>query len=204
MSQTPNQPGASPASGHTAENAVNRRSFFVKASAAVFGAILVVLPFLAGLAVFVSPLKQKANKKALNGNADGYIPVTTLDAIPADGTPKRFAVITDLDDAWTHYQDVPIGSVYLRRDLTDGKIKALSTICPHAGCFVNFDQQADEFRCPCHNSFFKLDGAMIQPSPSPRAMDCLQVQEDTKNGTTVIRVKYERFYTGIEAQKVKS
>jgi Rieske Fe-S protein len=204
MSQTPNKPGASHVSDHSAENAEHRRSFFVRATAAVFGAILVVFPFLAGLAVFFSPLKQKPNKNAPIGNDDGFIPVTTLDDIPADGTPKRFAVITDLDDAWTHYRDVPIGSVYLRRDLTDGKVKALSTTCPHAGCFVNFDQQADEFRCPCHNSFFKLDGAMIQPSPSPRAMDCLQVKEETKNGATEISVKYERFYTGIAEQKEKS
>jgi menaquinol-cytochrome c reductase iron-sulfur subunit len=66
---------------------------------------------------------------------------------------------------------------------------------------VNFDQQADCFKCPCHNSFFKLNGAIIEPSPSPRAMDKLPVDEKP-NGE--IWVKYENFYTGIKDQKVKS
>jgi menaquinol-cytochrome c reductase iron-sulfur subunit len=204
MSHTPNTSAASSASNSPAGHPEHRRGFFVKAAATVIGAILVVFPFASGLALFFSPLtkKPKTDKKA--GDDDGFILVTTLDAIPADGTPKRFPIITDLDDAWTHYHDVPIGSVYLRRDTTDGKVKALSTICPHAGCFVNFDQQASEFKCPCHNSFFKLDGAIIQPSPSPRKMDCLKVKEENKSGTTEILVKYEKFYTGIAEKKVKS
>jgi Rieske Fe-S protein len=197
MSQTPNKPGASPASDHSAEHAEHRRSFFVRATAAVFGAILVVFPFLAGLAVFFSPLTRK--KKGANGG-DGFIRVTTIDSIPKDGSPKRFSVITDLDDAWNHYRDVPIGSVYLRLK-SNGEVEALNTTCPHAGCFVNFDQQAACFKCPCHNSFFKLDGSMIQPTPSPRNMDDLNVQQKP-NGE--IWVKYENFYTGIAKKKVKS
>jgi menaquinol-cytochrome c reductase iron-sulfur subunit len=204
MSHTPNNTAASSASGSPAGQSEHRRGFFVKATAAVIGAILVVFPFAAGLVTFFSPLTKKSKNTTAPDDEGGFIPVTTLDAIPADGSPKRFAIITDLDDAWTHYNDVPIGSVYLRRDVSSGKVKALSTICPHAGCFVNFDQQASEFKCPCHNSFFKLDGAIIQPSPSPREMDCLDVKEEIKNGVTEILVKYEKFYTGIAEKKVKS
>lgn len=199
MSQKPNNPGTSPASNHSADNAEQRRSFFIKATAAVFGAILVVFPFLAGLTVFFSPLAKKKKANNGGGNNDGFIRVTSIDAIPKDGSPKRFSVITDLDDAWNHYRDVPIGSVYLR--LAGGKVEALNTTCPHAGCFVNFDQQAACFKCPCHNSFFKLDGAIIEPSPSPRRMDDLTVQE-RPNGE--IWVKYENFYTGIAKKKIKS
>src|SRR5690242_5085793 len=114
MSQTPNKTGASPASGHSAENAEHRRSFFIRATAAIFGAILVVFPFLAGLWVFGSPLLRKPKAQNGGNKNDGYISVTSLDTIPKDGSPKRYAVITDLDDAWNHYRDVPIGSVYLR------------------------------------------------------------------------------------------
>jgi menaquinol-cytochrome c reductase iron-sulfur subunit len=81
-------------------------------------------------------------------------------------------------------------------------VKALNTTCPHAGCFVNFDAQVDEFKCPCHNSFFKLDGAIIEPSPSPRAMDSLEVKVDPD--TKIVSVKYQNFYTGIADKKVKS
>jgi menaquinol-cytochrome c reductase iron-sulfur subunit len=201
MSHTPTNPSASPVSDRSAHHAEPRRSFVVKAVAAVIGTILVVFPFAAGLVVFFSPLTKKKRTNDAQGNADGFIRVTTLDALPADDLPRRFAVVADQDDAWTHYRQVPIGSVYLRRKKSDGKVEALNTTCPHAGCFVNFDQQADCFKCPCHNSFFKLDGAIIEPSPSPRAMDTLPVDEKP-NGE--IWVKYENFYTGIEEKKEKS
>jgi menaquinol-cytochrome c reductase iron-sulfur subunit len=200
MSQMPNKPAAVSPAGHSATADEDRRGFFTKAAAAIIGGIIVVFPFAAGLAVFSSPLTKKNKKAASAGADDGFIRVTTLDALPADGLPRRFPVIDDRDDAWTHYRQVPIGSVYLRRE-ANGKIEALNTTCPHAGCFVNFDQQADCFKCPCHNSFFKLDGEIIEPSPSPRRMDGLKVEEKP-NGE--IWVKYENFYTGIAEQKVKS
>lgn len=204
MSQKPNQPAVVSPAAHSANADDDRRGFFTKAAAAIIGGILVVFPFAAGLAVFSSPLTKKkktAGSESEHSNADdGFIRVTTLDALPADGVPRRFAIVDDRDDAWTHYRQVPVGSVYLRRQ-ADGKIEALNTTCPHAGCFVNFDQQADCFKCPCHNSFFKLDGKIIEPSPSPRAMDSLTVQEKP-NGE--IWVKYENFYTGIAKKKEKT
>ena len=199
MSQKKQPADASPPTDQPPKPSDDRRNFITKAVAAVFGGVLVVFPFLAGLAVFFDPLRRKSSS---GGTADPFIRVTTLDALPADGVPRRFPVVADRRDAWTQYRNVPIGSVYLRRT-PDGQIEALNTICPHLGCFVNFDEQADCFKCPCHNSFFKLDGAIIEPSPSPRAMDTLEFEERPDDGTTEIWVKYENFYTGIEDKKAK-
>jgi hypothetical protein len=63
---------------------------------------------------------------------------------------------------------------------------------------VEIESQERCFRCPCHNSKFTLDGGMVAPSPSPRAMDGLECQV-AKNGE--IAVKWQNFYTGI-ADKV--
>ncbi len=200
MSHTPNKSNPPIPSDHTAQSPENRRGFFVKALAAVIGVILMIFPFAAGMAVFSSPLFKKRKQANLEENSEGFIRITTLDALPADGVPRQFAVVDDRDDAWTRFRNVPVGSVYLRRE-KDGKVEALNTICPHAGCFVNFDRQADCFKCPCHNSFFKLDGEIIEPSPSPRQMDSLKVDEK-KNGE--IWVKFENFYTGIAEKKIKN
>jgi menaquinol-cytochrome c reductase iron-sulfur subunit len=50
--------------------------------------------------------------------------------------------------------------------------QVVSPICPHAGCEVLWEQSANRFSCPCHESFFAADGARIS-GPAPRGLDAL-------------------------------
>lgn len=129
-----------------------------------------MVPALAGLAVFLDPLRRK-------GAAGGrLIRVTSLGAIPADGTPAKFAVLADKVDAWNKFSETPVGAVYLRRSGAD-KIVALNVACPHAGCFVSLQKSGKDFLCPCHDSQFGLDGHVASAgSPSPRGLDSLEVE----------------------------
>jgi Rieske Fe-S protein len=103
-------------------------------------------------------------------------------------------VIADRVDAWTGYAAEPIGAVYLRRAKGSATVEALSATCPHAGCFVEMEPAERCFRCPCHNSRFELDGGIVAPSPSPRAMDALECRI-AKNGA--VEVLWAKFRTGI-------
>jgi Rieske Fe-S protein len=107
-------------------------------------------------------------------------------------------VIAERVDGWNRSIE-PVGAVYLRRKQGAGAVECLSAICPHAGCFVSYDAEAGTFKCPCHNSQFALDGAIIQPSPSPRPMDALDCQ--VRQGEVL--VKYENFYSGRTEKVVK-
>jgi menaquinol-cytochrome c reductase iron-sulfur subunit len=177
----------------TASN--DRRNFLVKAGAVVIGGIVSIVPFVIGLAAALDPLRRKSD----SGN---FVRIAPLDAVPADGVPRRFAVLADRTDAWTKFQNEPIGSIYLRR--TGDQIEALNSICPHAGCFVDFVATADCYKCPCHNSTFKIDGAIIQPSPSPRAMDSLKVDVRDDAAGKMVWVQFENFYTGISEKLPKA
>jgi Rieske Fe-S protein len=117
-------------------------------------------------------------------------------AVPDDGVPRQFPIVAQHVDAWNRSLE-PIGAVYLRRQPGETKIECLTATCPHAGCFVNFDAQTKTFMCPCHNSQFALDGAIIEPSPSPRPMDSLECQVANDQ----VLVKFEDFYSG-KAEKV--
>jgi Rieske Fe-S protein len=119
-----------------------------------------------------------------------------LSAIPDDGVPREFPIVAERVDAWNRSLE-PIGAVYLRRQPGEAKIECLTATCPHAGCFVNFDAQTKTFMCPCHNSRFAVDGAIIQPSPSPRPMDSLECEVASDQ----VLVKFEDFYSG-KAEKV--
>ena len=82
--------------------------------------------------------------------------ITSLNALPDDGTPRKFAVVTSYADAWNKMPDVPIGAIYLRRK-PNQSVQAFNVICPHLGCFVDYVAERKGFFCPCHNSSFAVD-----------------------------------------------
>ena len=118
--------------------------------------------------------------------------------MPDDGIPHEFPVVAERVDAWNRSLE-PIGAVYLRRKAGEKAIECLTATCPHAGCYINFDEQTKTFKCPCHNSQFALDGAIIEPSPSPRPMDSLDAQVQNAQ----VLVKFENFYSGRTEKVVK-
>jgi len=173
------------------EPAAARRGFLAEILAVCCGGLATLPPLLAGLWVTLDPLRRR-------GAAATFLPVTEIGSVPDDGIPRRFSVVADRIDAWTGFAAEPIGAVYLRREPGSPDVQALSATCPHAGCFVEMESQDRCFRCPCHNSRFLLDGGIVAPSPSPRAMDGLECRVDK---TGAVAVKWQNFYTGI-ADKV--
>ena len=174
----------------------SRRGFFKKVLAVLLGGVAVAVPAAAGLLVFLDPVTRVRRKRA-GATAAGaaFVPVTPLDAVPPDGTPQRFQVIADRVDAWTKYQNVPLGAVYVKRSGDGGAVEAYNALCPHAGCFVDVAADGKSFYCPCHNSGFAADGSLKPGAVSPRPMDRLEVDEDgLKQG--IVRVRFQNFVAG--------
>ena len=164
----------------------DRRGFLRRAASIVIGSILSLVPLGAGLTVLFDPLRKRAQ-------SSGLVRVTSLDALPDDGVPRRFQVITTKVDAWNKFPDTPVGAVYLRRQ-KGGTIQALNAVCPHAGCFVEFLADRGMFLCPCHLSSFNVAGAIEnRSSPASRGLDSLEVE--IKGGTEVW-VKFQNFQAG--------
>lgn len=167
----------------------NRRCFLAAAAASLAG----VLPPLTGLGVLLNPLRKKSNL----GQA---VRVTSLSALPADGVPRKFSVVTDRVDAWNHFRNVPIGAVYLRRT-EENSVEAFSVNCPHAGCFVEYRAAEKNYLCPCHDSRFNIDGSIQDPnSPSPRGLDSLEVDEEKLQSLNEVWVRFQKFQAG-QAEK---
>jgi len=181
-----------------------RRRMLLEAITAFIGFTIVAVPStLAGL-FFLDPILRK--RKAVSGTATkgevakkdeaGFIRLdVTRSAIPGDGTPLSVTVRDDITDAWNLFRDVPIGSIWLRI-VGDGPPLALSSVCPHLGCSVDYLRAKTEFFCPCHTSSFDLNGKKTNEIP-PRGMDSLEVSTRTNgkedpNGTE-IWVKYQNF-----------
>ena len=186
------QPTDAPADMHPRHPEPPRRGFFKKFLAVVVGGVVVAVPAAAGLLVFLDPVLKSRRRSGAGGGAE-FVPVTPLEAVPADGTPQRFQVIADRTDAWTKYQNVPLGAVYVKR--TGGEVMAYNALCPHAGCFVDVAADGRSFHCPCHNSGFDADGSLKPGAVSPRPMDRLEVDEAAL-AQGVVRVKFQNFVAG--------
>jgi Rieske Fe-S protein len=164
-----------------------RRGFFAKALALLIGAAAYTVPAAAAVVAFLQPLRQK-------GQAGQFLRMTSLEMLPGDGTPRKFPAIMDRSDAWNRFPQEPVGAVYLRRG-QEGKPEAIQVVCPHAGCFVEYDASNNNFLCPCHNGRFDLQGKRLgATSPSPRDLDTLEVE--IRNASEVW-VKFQSFRTGV-------
>lgn len=180
MQKDPAAPGA-------ASPAPARRDFLRQGCAACLGLAAVGAPVAVGARVFLDPLTRLKT-------VETFVKVTTVDTLPEDGTPVQFPVLADRRDAWTKFTQVPIGAVFLQRQ-PKGKLLALSVVCPHAGCFVDYLEEQQGFLCPCHNSLFAKDGKLKdEQSPSPRPLDTLEVQVRNKNE---VWVRFQDFQLGI-------
>jgi menaquinol-cytochrome c reductase iron-sulfur subunit len=176
---------------------IPRRGFFKKLLAMAIGGIAVAIPGAAALMVFLDPLRKRG------GGAAEFVPVTPLDALPADGSPRRFQIIADRTDAWTKHRNVPLGAVYVKREAAAAgapKVVAFNALCPHAGCFVDVDADGQSFICPCHNSGFHPDGSLKPGCVSPRPLDTLEV-DDAALQQGLVRVRFQNFAASMHDKK---
>jgi Rieske Fe-S protein len=163
-----------------------RRDFLRKAATVAVTGAAVLPPVAGGIIVALDPLRRAVR-------SSDFVRVTTLDALPADGAPRKFTVFAARTDAWTRYTETPVGAVYLRRT-GDTRVEALHSTCPHAGCPVDYLNDEGHFFCPCHASSFSLDGTVkSKTSPAARPLDSLAVEIRNENE---VWVKFQNFLTG--------
>jgi nitrite reductase/ring-hydroxylating ferredoxin subunit len=81
------------------------------------------------------------------------------------------------------YTDPASGEHALVIRRPDGKLYALSAVCTHAGCDLEYRQ--DALACPCHNSMFDIRSGVPERGPARRPLATARVEE--KDGRIVAR-----------------
>ena len=117
-----------------------------------------------------------------------WIRVTELQTIP-EGTPVRLNFVMSQQDAYV--QQTSVHSVWIVRQ-SPAAVTAFSPVCPHAGCYYNWDGRLGNFACPCHGSVFRINGPVVS-GPAPRPLDALPVK--IENGA--VYVTWKRFKAGV-------
>ena len=174
------------------EENTSRRKFIRVATVGV-SAACGLFPVAAGVAPLLDPVKKSAG----SGGDVPWSKVAPIDSLPDDGSPAKFEVVQEkVVDAWTTYQDVPVGAVYLSR--SGNEVTAFNLKCPHLGCAIDFRKQSNDYFCPCHNSSFALDGSVTtEKSPSPRPMDTME----TKVEKGQVWIRFQHFRPNIPEKK---
>lgn len=175
-----------------------RRGFMTKAAAVIVGAVVSVVPLVAAAVTYLDPLlRRRRSGTESDSVADGFLKITTLPSLPADGSPRMYPVVADLQDAWNKFPNTEIGSVYLWKS-SEGEVKCFNARCPHLGCTVNYKADMAAYACPCHDSAFSLDGQRSNDIP-PRNMDPLEAE--IRNGDEVW-VKFQKFRAGVHEREL--
>ena len=68
---------------------------------------------------------------------------------------------------------------------------ALSSVCPHLGCQVNWEQQNDRFFCPCHNGVFDSKGNPQEGPPADANQPLARYPLMIEDGMLFIEVETE-------------
>jgi menaquinol-cytochrome c reductase iron-sulfur subunit len=89
-------------------------------------------------------------------------------------------------DGWR--KSISEKAVYVTND-SQGKLCVLSSICPHLGCTVPWNEGRKQFVCPCHGAVYSVDGSRVS-GPSRRGMDVLATS--VENGKLLVRFQYFR------------
>lgn len=187
-------PPKPPAPGTGEINELPRRGFLRRAVAFLTGALVTLGPAVPAALFFLDPLTRRKRAVGMTGDAidpEGFIRVTSQDALSDDGLPRAFKVVADLQDFWNKFPSTEIGSVYLRKQ--EGRVTCFNSRCPHLGCTVKFEPDQQHFACPCHASAFSLDGVRTNNIP-PRNMDELECKVDDAG---MVWVKFQKFRAGI-------
>lgn len=100
--------------------------------------------------------------------------------------PVKRLIKVEQRDGWRKV--VSEKSVYVTKG-ADGRLHALSAICPHLGCSIAWNETKTQFICPCHVGVFAPDGALVS-GPPPRAMD--ELETTVEGGRLKVQYRYFR------------
>jgi menaquinol-cytochrome c reductase iron-sulfur subunit len=165
-----------------AEHQSEPRRGFLKVLTGAIGAVIGAIAVVPGLGFLATPLK----KDTVSGGEEPLRVASSDEVQP--GKPLRVNVVGGKRDAWLKMDSVKLGACWLVRPKEGAEVKAFSTVCPHLGCGIDWNDKTQKFDCPCHGSVFDTDGRCTE-GPSPRGMDELEVVATGKD----IKVRYRRF-----------
>ncbi|MBN1148128.1 MAG: Rieske (2Fe-2S) protein [Anaerolineales bacterium] len=147
------------------------RNDFVKATIGVLSTVMGAVMGLPVIGYIVSPaLKRQAS--------EAWVPAGPLENYPI-GVPTLFNFTRAKVNGWERTVN-SYGVYVLRKSEAENDVLALSNVCTHLSCRVSWNEQRQEYVCPCHDAQFSIDGE-VTGGPPPRPLDRYEIKVEEGN-----------------------
>jgi menaquinol-cytochrome c reductase iron-sulfur subunit len=83
------------------------------------------------------------------------------------GVPVELSFQQSTVDGWRHLTEKKTAWVVKE---PDNNVVAFGPLCTHLHCAYHFETDLKQFMCPCHGSYFSMDGKVVS-GPAPRPLD---------------------------------
>ncbi|RDU36356.1 menaquinol-cytochrome C reductase [Neobacillus piezotolerans] len=123
------------------------------------------------------PMVRFAIDPVLKVDEAGDFIATSKKVADITSEPERVDFSFKQKDAW--YESEVTNTAWVYKD-DNGKIVALSPVCKHLGCVVNWNASEDhpnEFFCPCHAGRYYKDGVNVPNTPPMKPLDVYPYKE---------------------------
>jgi menaquinol-cytochrome c reductase iron-sulfur subunit len=110
--------------------------------------------------------------------------VAVCDESELTNEPQSFNFKIEQVDAW--YESEEPRTAWIYKD-GSGNIVALSPVCKHLGCTVNWNSDPanpNKFFCPCHYGLYDKDGKNVPNTPPLAPLDVYE--HEVKDGTVYL------------------
>lgn len=134
-----------------------RRAFHLSVIYILGGIINVALAVPTLVYLLLPPKTRKDTGWVDAGDVSQLTPGMPVEMSFQQSRVDGWRVVTEKKTAWVVKQ-------------ADNKVVAFGPQCTHLGCAYHWEGNAKQFACPCHASFFGLDGKVLT-GPAPRPLD---------------------------------
>lgn len=134
-----------------------RRSFYIGAIYGIWGIISAALGLPATAYLLLPPKVRKENEWIEIGDVSKLAPDSPVEMTFRRNRVDGWKILSEKSTAWVVKQ-------------ANNQVVAFGPQCTHLGCAYHWEENKNEFLCPCHSSVFAVDGKVVS-GPAPRPLD---------------------------------
>lgn len=136
---------------------VTRRKFYVAMIYGLWSLMAAALSVPAAIYLLIPPKLRKMPEWVEAGDVSKLEPRAPVEIVFRQNRVDGWKIQSEKTTAWV----VKLG---------DSHVVAYGPQCTHLGCAYHWDDNGNQFLCPCHSSVFSVDGTVVS-GPAPRPLD---------------------------------